>query len=609
MTAIHFTKSLAEDSARARRVYNQFLMLVAGLGGLLYGIDIGIIGGALPYLETTSGLTASQLSIIVAAVLLGSVISTLFAGILVDWLGRKPVMILSGASFIVSIPMIALSHGYEPLFWGRLLQGVSGGLVGVVIPLYLAECLSASNRGKGTGFFQWLLTLGYVAAAGAGIYFSYRVAAVAAAAGAATIFAFKDQAWRSIFWASLPPGVLFVLGSLFVSESPRWLFKKGKKELAYAALLRSRSAEQADFELKEMEAAAQASEARENSRQIAGQKIEDSLLRRKYVVPFLLACIILFCNTATGVNSILGYNTSILLQGGLSDVQAHWGYVIFTVVNFGMTMVGMTLVDRKGRKFLLVLGTSGIIVSLVAVGIVFLGTEKKSVDCRSQVQAMVGPSQELTLRFDPAEASRLLAAEGYTGSDIGSDRASLAVIYSYGDFTASTTYVRSGDPGSVPLKMTRASCIPANRVAAFFKNPLGDLNAAQNAPLKIEKALVGRVPNASHGWLVAFWLYVFRAFFALGPGVCVWLALSELMPTRIRSNGMSIALTINQLVSTTLAAIFLPFVGSYGYSSIFFLFAGLTVIYFFVAAFWLPETKGLTLEEIEAHFEGKTAGA
>ena len=221
---------------------------------------------------------------------------------------------------------------------------------------------------------------------------------------------------------------------------------------------------------------------------------------------------------------------------------------------------------------------------------------------------MVGESQELTLRFDPAEASRLLATEGYKGSEIGSDRASLAVIYSYGDFTASTTYVRSGDLASVPLRMTRASCVPANRVVAFFKNPFGDFNAAQNAPLKIEKALVGRVPNAAHGWLVAFWLYVFRAFFALGPGVCVWLALSELMPTRIRSNGMSIALTINQLVSTTLAAIFLPFVGKYGYSSMFFLFAGFTVIYFLVATFWLPETKGLTLEEIEAHFEGKTAG-
>src|SRR5437016_9311152 len=96
--------------------YNRFLLVVAGLGGLLYGVDVGIIGGALPYLEATSGLNAGQLSIIVAAVLLGSVISTLFAGIFADWMGRKPLMVLSGLIFVVSIPMIALSHGYGPLF-------------------------------------------------------------------------------------------------------------------------------------------------------------------------------------------------------------------------------------------------------------------------------------------------------------------------------------------------------------------------------------------------------------------------------------------------------------------------------------------------------------
>src|SRR5580692_11735430 len=107
--------------------YNRFLLLVAGLGGLLYGVDVGIIASALPYLEATSRLTAGQLSIVVAAVLLGSVISTL----------------------------IAASQGYGSLVFGRLLQGVSGGLIGVVVPLYLAECLSASTRGKGTGVFQW----------------------------------------------------------------------------------------------------------------------------------------------------------------------------------------------------------------------------------------------------------------------------------------------------------------------------------------------------------------------------------------------------------------------------------------------------------------------
>ncbi len=588
----------------AQRGYNLFLLLVAGLGGLLYGIDVGIIGGALPYLEATSHLDPSQLSVIVAAVLLGSVISTLFAGLLADWMGRKPLMVLSGLTFVVSIPIIALSHGYGPLFLGRLLQGISGGFIGVVVPLYLAECLSARDRGKGTGVFQWMLTLGIVAAALVGMYYSYRVAAVAAASNADALLDFKNQAWRRIFWVSFPPGVLFVLGSLLVGESPRWLFKRGKPAAARAALLRSRSAEQAGLEFGEMEAAAHSAQAARP----AGQRLHDSLLRRKYVIPFLLACIILFCNTATGINSLIGFNTSILLQSGLSDLAAHWGYVIFTMVNFLMTMVAMMLVDRKGRKFLLVLGASGIIVSMVSVGLLFLSTEKLSMDSRSAVQAQVGSNQELTLRFDAAEAARLLAADSHAASKIDNQRASLAIIYSYGGFTAATSFVRSDDAAAAPIEIRRANCVPANRIEALFKNPFADLAAAQSAPLRINKALIGQVPTARHGWMVAIGLYVFMAFFAIGPGVCVWLALSELMPTRIRSNGMSIALVINQLVSTTLAAIFLPFVSQHGYSSIFFLFAGFTVIYLIVAAFFLPETKGKTLEEIEAHFEGKATG-
>jgi SP family myo-inositol transporter-like MFS transporter 13 len=594
--------STADFSAPdSKRSYNRFLLLVAGLGGLLYGVDVGIIGGALPYLEATSGLTAGQLSIIVAAVLLGSVISTLFAGLLADWMGRKPLMTLSGFAFVVSIPVIALSHGYGPLFFGRLLQGISAGLIGVVVPLYLAECLGAANRGKGTGVFQWLLTLGIVLAALIGIYYSYRVEAVARAANALTVFTFKDQAWRRIFWVSLPPGLLFVLGSLFVAESPRWLFVRGKKEQAYAALLRSRTVAQADIELEEMEETA-----RGKRSSTSGKQIKDSLLRRKYVIPFLLACVILFCNTATGINSVVAYNTDILLQSGLSDLHAHWGYVVFTFVNFLMTIGGMALVDRKGRKFLFILGTAGITASMICVGLLFLTTERANVDSRDIVQSMVGPDQTLTLPFDAAEAKRLLAAKGYNGSEINSDRASLAIIYSYGDFTAATSFVRSDEQGAAPIQIIRDNCVPRNKIEALFKNPFGNLDAARTAPLKIERALIGQVPGAGHGWLVAAGLYLFVAFYAVGPGVCVWLALSELMPTRIRSNGMSIALVINQLVSTTLAGIFLPVVSKYGYSAMFFLFAGFTVIYLITVTFFLPETKGKTLEEIERYFEEPT---
>ena len=580
--------------------YNRFLLLVAGLGGLLYGVDVGIIAGALPYLEATSGLNAGQLSTVVAAVLLGSVISTLFAGALADWMGRKLLMTLSGVLFVVSIPVIALSHGYEPLILGRLLQGISAGLIGVVVPLYLAECLSASSRGKGTGIFQWLLTLGITAAAMVGMYFSFRVDEVAKLGDAAGLIAFKDTAWRSIFWVSLPPGILFVIGSFMVAESPRWLFRRGKRDAAYSALLRSRTTAQADLELAEMEQAAAAEKAQTST----GTKVKESLLRRKYVIPFVLACVILACNQATGINSIIGYNTNILLQSGLSDVQAHWGYVLFTIVNFLVTIGGVLLVDRKGRKFLLSVGTAGIILSLVCTGLLFHQTERLRVDSRSPVQSMVSAEQKITLTYDQKLAATLLSSAGDAAEQIGSRPTSLVVIYSYGDFRAATKAARSDDTAATPIEITRESCVPANKVVAFFSNPFGDLDAARQAPLRIDNALITPLPNPRSGWMVAITLFVFMAFFAIGPGVCVWLALSELMPTRIRSNGMSIALLINQAVSTGIAAIFLPTVGKYGYATMFWGFACCTVVYFVTAAFFLPETKGKTLEEIEAHFEG-----
>jgi len=220
------------------------------------------------------------------------------------------------------------------------------------------------------------------------------------------------------------------------------------------------------------------------------------------------------------------------------------------------------------------------------------------------VQSRVTSDQKLTLQYGPEAARELLQQSGNAAT---SGPTSLVVIYSYGDFRATSQVVRSNDAATKPIAIARDSCVPANQVVAFFSNPFGNLEEARNAPLTIEKALISPVPDSRNGWLVAITLYIFMAFYAVGPGVCVWLALSELMPTRIRSNGMSIALLLNQGVATLIAAVFLPTVGKFGYSTMFFGFAGCTVIYFVTATWFLPETKGKTLEEIEAHFEGKTA--
>jgi MFS transporter, SP family, solute carrier family 2 (myo-inositol transporter), member 13 len=222
------------------------------------------------------------------------------------------------------------------------------------------------------------------------------------------------------------------------------------------------------------------------------------------------------------------------------------------------------------------------------------------------VQSMVTSDQKLRLLYNETLARNLLARTPAREPDMAATPTSLVLIYSYGDFRAASRVLRSNDKSVKPIEISRQASLPANKVLAFFSNPFGNLERSRHSELRIENALISPAPKAGTGWLVAMTLFVFVAFYAVGPGVCVWLALSELMPTRIRSNGMSIALVLNQTVSTTIAAIFLPTVGKHGYSTMFFGFAGCTVIYFIAAVCLLPETKGKTLEEIEGHFGGES---
>ncbi len=602
--------TITGPSASVQR-YNRFLLVIAGLGGLLYGVDVGIIAGALPFLEATSGYTPAQLSTVVSAVLLGTVLSTLFAGLLADLFGRKKIMILSAVLFVASIPVITLSSGINTLVAGRLLQGISGGLIGVVIPLYLAECLSANARGKGTGMFQLFLTVGLVSSALIGLYFADRVETLEKTAGvlAETIFKAKDEAWRMIFWVSILPGIVFFAGAFFISESPRWLFRRHRNEDARAALVKSSGEDGADVILREMEETESPSSEKIDSASTAS----GSLLQRKYILPFLLAVIVLACTQATGINSVLAYCVNIFQQAGLTGKIGNQGNVLLTIVNCVMTVVAVSLVDRKGRTFLLKMGTIGIIVALLSAATIFRGIESKRVTLTEQLAASVD-RETRSFRVDLNDPAMRPLFEGAIPGASAPHGAQLVVSYKYGPYT-NVKYAAVQPDSQVPpvIEITPpgAAELKDSIIGAFFRklhlNPFTDMTRAEGQPLELVNIKYGAVPSKSTGWLVAACFILFVAAFASGPGVCVWLALSELMPTRIRSNGMSIALLVNQTVAFTIATVFLPTVGKYGYSTMFFFWAACTVVYFITAAFFLPETKGKTLEEIEEHFEGKKA--
>lgn len=445
------------NEGTTKKLKTRFLLAVAGLGGLLYGVDFGVIAAAEPYMKALGIYSGSQISHIVGAVLLGGLLSSLSSGWLCDFFGRKKMIVASAAMFLVSIPVVCLSLEYYPaLFAGRVLQGMSAGYMAVVMPMYLTETLPADIRGRGTGIFQFCLGLGLVVAAGAGCL----VAMYYGASDSATIDAAgKAAAWSANFWWTMIPVAILFLGSFFLPESPVWLSGGHRKAVS--------------------------SDAAEHG--------AESLLRRRYVVPFVLAVIVLTLNKTTGMSSFTSYLVSILQGSGLDGMAANWGQLVVKTANMLFTIAAAALIDRKGRVWLLKLGTGGMTVFLAAIASIFLAVERFGVP-----------------------------ATNFTG------------------------------------------------------------------------ALM----------LVSF--IFMQAFYALGPGICVWLVLSELMPTRIRANGMACALFMNQLVAWGLASWFRPWVEAWGWSSMFFFFAANGVLYFIVS-FFIPETKGKPVEELEHLFDKPSA--
>ena len=435
--------------------YIVFLLVMAGCGGMLFDFGGTIINPAIPYLESLKLYSTAELSHLTSAVVMSAAFAGLVAGTLAEWFGRKRVMLLAAAIAALACLPICLMPGYWPFYVGRTLQGVAAGLIGVVVPMYLAECLDAANRGKGAGIFQFMDVIGILFCSLVGVAV---VNAVGGPNDPATTEAAKNVAWKAVFWSSAAPAIIFFLGALGLKESPVWLAKKSGKVQA------------------------------EN--EVCAPK--DSLLQRKYVLPFVLAVVILACNQATGCNAIQYYALKMFMDAGLGDTVANYANVALWAVMLVMTAIACTLVDRKGRTFLLKIGTLGMVVADVGAGLVFLALKK-----------------------------------GWLA------------------------------------------------------------------------------PSLLSGWLAVAGVSLFIASFSIGPGVVVWLALSELMPNRIRANGMAIGLFINMMVAYLIADVFLQLVEKWGYAPVLFMLAGFAVVYFIAAAFFLPETKGKTLEEIEEFWKSK----
>jgi MFS family permease len=544
------------------------LTAIAGLGGLLYGYDIGIIGTALLYLDRCVRLSEQEVGLLASAVMVGALVSSLVGGGLADWVGRKKAMLLSALLFAASVVTIVTATGFWPLFFGRTLQGLSAGMIAVIIPVFMSECVPARIRGIGSTVFQLCITLGILLAMAAGAYYQAEVkTAVAAMAGdAARVLAIEDEAWRNMFRSSIWPAGLFFLVALMVSESPRWLFRRARKEKAFEVLLKARERTQAELEMREME---EVTGAAPEQRATGGR---DSLWQRRYLVPLILAVVLLGINQATGIVAVFTFPVVMLHQSGLSEAAASHTGVWLALTNFLFTIFGVLLVDRLGRKALLKIGTGIMIVALTVGVFTFWSVERGRLDVSDRLQrAVTGNTLSIPVKDISPSSGGIVQ---------------VSAVYAYGA-KEQTVLVRSDSPQPVLALSPDAK--------------------TGSAPLKIRRAKFSPAPDQQTGRIIFGCLLLYLVGFAFGPGVCLWLMSAELLPTRVRSIGMGVGVLGNAVVSIATTAVFLPLVGNFGYAAMWAIWLACTVAYFVFAAAILPETKGRTLEEIEAQFARKKA--
>jgi sugar porter (SP) family MFS transporter len=317
---------------------------VAAVGGLLFGYDTGVISGAILYLRSDFGLSPTAEGLVVGVVTLGALVGAIAAGWLADAIGRRATNIVAGLLFVLASAASAFAPDVAMLVAGRFLVGCGIGLSSVAAPMYIAEVAPPEIRGRLVSGFQLAITIGILVAFLVGEAFA------------------ASHAWRWMLGLAVFPGALLALGMLPLPQSPRWLVKRGREAEARDVLARLRGEPGAARELAEI---------RDGLAREGGGSWRD-LLGREARAPLVVGIGLAVFQQVTGINAVIYYAPQIFESAGFaSDAVALAATIGIGVVNVAATFIAIGLVDRVGRKPLLLAGVAGMVVSLAVLGLAF----------------------------------------------------------------------------------------------------------------------------------------------------------------------------------------------------------------------------------------------
>ena len=431
---------------------NQLLIFstAAALGGLLFGFDTGVISGAIHFIKIEFNLNAYQEGFAVSNLMIACVIGALLAGPIADWTGRKKVLILCAVLFTVSAILSALPRSFTELVIARFIGGMGVGMASVVSPMYIAEISPAKIRGRLVALNQLAIVVG--------ILLSYLSNWLLVDTGI--------NNWRYMLVAEILPAITFLVGLFFIPESPRWLTKEGLEKEALDVLNVVAGEANADHELQEVKKSL--AEKRTSLKELLHPS-----LRRVLIVGILFS---LFAHI-TGIDTIIYYGPIIFLESGFKTDSALLASVMIGITNLIFTFIGMAMVDKAGRKLLLLVGLAGMGISMTLVGL----------------------------------------------------------------------------------------CMQSDMISAKW---------------------------------TLLWIMTYIASFAMSIGVVIWVYLSEIYPTRVRGQALSVATMVLWLGNVILTQLFPVMMERFG-GGTFYIFSFICLLAFIFTWTMVKETKGVSLEEIE----------
>ena len=352
--------------------YLIFLSVVAALGGFLFGYDTAVISGTIAQVTQLFQLDALQQGWYVGCALVGSIVGVLFAGILSDKLGRKLTMVISAVLFSTSALGCALSADFAQLVVYRIIGGVGIGVVSIVSPLYISELAVAQYRGRLVSLYQLAVTVGFLGA----YLVNYQLLAWAESGTQLSVDwlnkIFITEVWRGMLGMETLPAILFFIIIFFIPESPRWLIVRGKELKAVNILEKIyNSITEAKSQLNETKSVL-----------TSETKSEWSLLMKPGIFKaVIIGVCIAILGQFMGVNAVLYYGPSIFENAGLSGGDSLFYQVLVGLVNTLTTVLALVIIDKVGRKKLVYYGVSGMVVSLILIGLYFLFGDSLGVSC------------------------------------------------------------------------------------------------------------------------------------------------------------------------------------------------------------------------------------